>query len=189
MKHFSGVRARWASVAAGAALTVTVTGVGLAPAQSATDSSCPAPYPEASLTSGQPVHGLTVDGSAGPLGSAGATQPDTFTGTVLGVVNDGIAPGLDMIMVQLSSSEIDRVGGIWEGMSGSPVYAADGRLIGAVAYGLSSGPSPVAGVTPAADMEALLDQAPATAAAAPAARVAVPDRLARVVAASTDVTR
>ncbi|HEU5042812.1 MAG TPA: hypothetical protein VFT75_01605 [Nocardioidaceae bacterium] len=188
MKHFSGVHTRWASVAAGAALTVTVTGAGMAPAQSATDSSCPAPYPETQLTSGQPVHGLTVEGSAGPLGTAGATQPDAFSGTVLGVVTDGIAPGMDMIMVRLTSPEIDRVGGIWEGMSGSPVYASDGRLIGAVAYGLSSGPSPVAGVTPAAEMEALLDQAPAST-SAPAARVAVPDRLARVVAASSDVTR
>jgi hypothetical protein len=36
-------------------------------------------------------------------------------------------------------------------MSGSPVYAADGRLIGAVAYGLA-GASTIAGITPAADM-------------------------------------
>ena len=37
-------------------------------------------------------------------------------------------PGVDMIMMRLTSAEIDRVGGIWAGMSGSPVYAADGRL-------------------------------------------------------------
>ena len=41
-------------------------------------------------------------------------------------------------------------------MSGSPVYI-DGQLVGAVAYGLSWGPSPVAGVTPAADMQRLID--------------------------------
>jgi hypothetical protein len=107
---------------------------------------CPDYYPDDALTAGQPVDGLTV--------STG-TQPETFTGEVLGVVKDGITPGLDMIMVRLTSSEIDRVG-IWAGMSGSPVYAADGRIIGAVAYGLAVGPSPVAGVTPAKDMKDLI---------------------------------
>jgi hypothetical protein len=37
-------------------------------------------------------------------------------------------------------------------MSGSPVYAEDGRLIGAVSYSLSAAPSEYAGVTPAAEM-------------------------------------
>ena len=64
-----------------------------------------------------------------------------------------------MVMMRLSSPEIDRVGGIWQGMSGSPVYAEDGRLIGAVAYGMSWGPSPVAGVTPFADMDTYLPPA------------------------------
>lgn len=36
------------------------------------------------------------------------------------------------------------------------MYASDGRLIGAVSYGLAFGPSAVAGVTPAEDMQALL---------------------------------
>ena len=72
------------------------------------------------------------------------------------MLQDGIAPDVDMVMMRLTSPEIDRVGGIWQGMSGSPVYAADGRLIGAVAYGLSWGPSPVAGVTPFADMDTYL---------------------------------
>jgi len=37
-------------------------------------------------------------------------------------------------------------------MSGSPVYARNGRLIGAASYGLSASPSEYAGVTPAARM-------------------------------------
>ena len=165
-------RTRWASAGVAIGLTTALTTTGLttalgAPtAQSATGTSCPAPYPEAQLTKGQAVTGLTVDGVTS------ATDPAKFTGTVLGVLKDGIAPGLDMIMARLSSPEIDRVGGIWQGMSGSPVYASDGRLVGAVAYGLSFGPSPVAGITPAADMEALLGQQGASA-AAPAARVAL----------------
>ncbi len=178
----SGVRSRWASASALAVLTLTATGIGVAPAQSAADASCPAPYPVGQLSKGQTVSGLTVDGVSS------GTTPDSFSGTVIGVLKDGIAPGMDMIMVRLSSPEIDRVGGIWEGMSGSPVYAADGRLIGAVAYGLSSGPTPVAGVTPAADMESMLDQAPADT-PAPAARVALPHRMARMVASSARVTR
>ncbi len=135
------------SIRIGAVVAVSaaaVAGLGAAPAQSAPQDPCP---PPATVAVGDAVHGLTV--------SSGTTA-DTFDGTVLGTLSDGIAPGIDMVMVRLSSPEIDRVGGIWEGMSGSPVYDADGNLVGAVAYGLSTGPSPVAGVTPAADMEDLL---------------------------------
>ena len=64
-----------------------------------------------------------------------------------------------MVIMDLTSSEIDRVGGIWAGMSGSPVYADDGRLIGAVAYGLACGASPVAGITPFEDMDDYLGDA------------------------------
>ncbi|GMA87131.1 hypothetical protein GCM10025868_23810 [Angustibacter aerolatus] len=39
-------------------------------------------------------------------------------------------------------------------MSGSPVYTADGHLIGSVSYGLA-GSSPIAGITPAASLETL----------------------------------
>ena len=131
-----------------AALTTTLTGAGLTgagfgaqPAQAAADPAC-TPY-VGDLNAGDAVHGLTT---------SSGTTPDPFTGEVLGTLKDGIAPGLDMIMVRLSSPEINRVGGIWQGMSGSPVYAADGTLIGAVAYGLALGPSPVAGLTPAAAM-------------------------------------
>src|SRR3954471_18657147 len=121
----------------------------------------------------------------GLTGSKG-TQPDGFTGQVIGVLKDGIMPGLDMIMVRLSSPEIDRVG-IWAGMSGSPVYAADGRLIGAVSYGLAFGPSPVAGVTPAADIQQLLDDQPATA-LKPARRVDIPQRMEDRIVAQGDVS-
>ncbi len=57
-----------------------------------------------------------------------------------------------MIMVELESPALERAGGIWQGMSGSPVYV-DGQLLGAVAYGLSWGPSPIAGVTPFSEMD------------------------------------
>ena len=67
-------------------------------------------------------------------------------------------------------------------MSGSPVYDADGRLIGAVAYGLSWGPSPVAGVTPYADMAHYLAATPAPAPSGSAGRRPGPSR------GATDVT-
>src|SRR4051794_39586186 len=161
-------------VAAGAIAAITAATVALAPApaQSAPTPECPAAYPVASLARGQAVTGLTV---------SQGTEPDGFTGQVIGVLKDGIMPGLDMIMVRLSSPEIDRVG-VWAGMSGSPVYAQDGRLIGAVSYGLAFGPSPVAGVTPAADMQQLLDD-PHASMLKPARRVDIPERMeARIVA-------
>jgi hypothetical protein len=105
------------------------------------------------------------------------TTPDRFTGEVIGVLDNGIMTGLDMILVRLTSPEIDRVGGIWSGMSGSPVYAADGRLIGAVSYGLAAGPSTVAGVTPAADMQELLSDGATPAPLRATTKVAIPDRL------------
>jgi hypothetical protein len=104
------------------------------------------------------LHGLTV---------TSGTTPDTFQGTVLGVLQDGIAPGLDMIMVKLNGSQITDANGnvdkgVWAGMSGSPLYTATGDLVGAVSYGLSLAPSDVAGVTPAAEMLKLVNGSAAT---------------------------
>ena len=94
----------------------------------------PDAFPVADLAKGQPVDGLTV--SSGNV-------PDVFAGEVLGVVDDGIAPDLDMIMVRPPPP---RRSTAWAGSgracSGSPGVRRDGRLIGAVAYGLAFGPSP-----------------------------------------------
>ena len=53
-----------------------------------------------------------------------------------------------LILFQSSDARITKLGGIAAGMSGSPGYAEDGSLIGAVSYGLTYEASPVAGVTP-----------------------------------------
>jgi hypothetical protein len=103
---------------------------------------CPAAFPVAQLRNGQSASGLTV--------SKGET-PQPFTVNITGVLRDGIAPGIDMIVASTDSAAIRAAGGVWAGMSGSPVYATDGRLIGAIAYGLA-GASTVAGITPAAAM-------------------------------------
>ena len=153
----SALRARTsATLVAGLVAVTTATTLSSIPAATAADSACPEPVPVADVTRGMPVHGLTV--------SSGNTT-DAFTGEVVGVLEDGVSVGLDMIMVELEGSVITKPGdpsdpaevdrGIWAGMSGSPVYAEDGRLIGAVAYGLSYEPSNIAGVTPAADMYSL----------------------------------
>lgn len=78
---------------------------------------------------------------------------------VLGTLQDAVGPGRDIIVVELSGSAITAAGGLWAGASGSPVYFRTGgadRLAGALAYGLASGGSTLAGVTPAQDMDDLL---------------------------------
>ncbi len=115
-----------------------------APAAAAPANDCATPFPASQVAKDDAVTGLTVVTGTAPVG---------FTGTVLGTLNDGIAPGVDMIMIDLDMDAFAQTGGVWQGMSGSPVYAADGRLVGAVAYGLSYGASPIAGVTPFEQMD------------------------------------
>ncbi|GAB6987188.1 hypothetical protein [Nocardioides pyridinolyticus] len=159
-----------ASVALVAGLGLSAAAVTGAPAQSAAPAGdCAVAFPVDELTADDAVTGLTV---------TRGTTPEGFTGRVLGVLDDGVGPGLDMVMVRLTSPEIDRVG-IWQGMSGSPVYAADGRLIGAVGYSLAMGSSTVAGVTPFEQMDDYL--------AAPE-DVAVDGTAARAIARRTDVS-
>jgi hypothetical protein len=166
-----------ASLTAAALVAGTATFTALAgPAASAPVEDCAAPLPVADLEVGEIVGGLTV---------AQGTEPEEFYGEVLGVLDDGIAPGLDMIIVDFTdgSEAISAAGGIWAGMSGSPVYTEGGDLIGAVAYGLSYGPSPIAGVTPFEEMDDYFG------AAAPKPSVDVDGATASRIAASSDVSR
>ena len=168
-------RALAATIAAGLSLgTLAVTGGAASSAEPAPD--CTAPYDVAQLERGDAVTGLTVESG---------TTPEEFTGEVIGVLDDGIAVGLDMIMVELDSPALQRAGGIWQGMSGSPVYV-DGELLGAVAYGLSWGPSPIAGVTPFSEMD---DYLAARRAPGAAQDVEVDRRTAKAIARQSDVSR
>jgi hypothetical protein len=158
-----------AVVATGLCLAGTA---GVASPSQADPGSCDTAYPVAQLTADQTVRGLTVtDG----------TSPSEFSGTIIGVLHDGIEPGVDMVMAKLSSPEIDA-NGIWEGMSGSPVYDGEsGELIGAVAYTLAWGETQVAGITPWEDMQRYAGQpAPPT--------LKVPASAARAIARHTSVT-
>jgi hypothetical protein len=136
-------------LASGLLVSAVVAGVFVAvPAMSASaaPADCPTAFPTAQAVDGVIGTGYTVERG---------TAPEPFTATILGRINDGIGPGIDMIMADLDSPALTRAGGVWAGMSGSPVYAADGRLIGSVSYGLAAA-SPIAGITPAADMKKLL---------------------------------
>lgn len=163
-------------VLAASLLASVLTGAGAAVgADPAAD--CVAPFPVADLVVGDPVDGLTV---------TRGTTPQGFTGEVLGTLHDGIASGIDMVMVEVDPTGLatSEVKGIWQGMSGSPVYAADGRLVGAISYGLATQQSWVAGVTPFADMDDYVGTTPTT----PAARVAVDRRTAARVAMAAGVS-
>ena len=133
----------------GAGLVVSLLIVGLIPVQhaAAAPNDCPEVMPVADVTKGMTGTGLTVHTG---------TEPQSFNAEVLGVLPDAIGPGRDLIIMNTSGPIIDQVGGIWAGMSGSPIYIND-KLVGAVAYGLAWGPSSIAGVTPAEDMVKLLD--------------------------------
>jgi hypothetical protein len=146
----------------------------LATPSQAVPASCDTAFPVDELTPGQSVNGLTVTSGNDPTSGA-------FDGSIIGVLQDGIEPGVDMIMADLDSPAIEKAG-IWEGMSGSPVYdTSTGDLIGAVSYTLAYGTTTVAGITPWAQMSKYAgNPAPTT--------LKVPASAARAIARATDVT-
>jgi len=151
-------RPRWGRrLVALAGATALVGGISAAPAASGAAPECPNAVPIASVEAGMKGTGYTV---------AKGTQPEPFDVEVLGVLRNPYLPVRDMIVVEASSPDIDRAGGVWYGMSGSPVYIGD-RLLGAVAFGLSFGPSKIVGLTAAEDMIQLLNRPAASPAATP----------------------
>lgn len=101
-----------------------------------------------SLTEGDPVTWKT---------SMSGTGADTLTGEYVGKIANGLGYDAygqprDLLLIDLDAPGIDKTG-VWAGASGSPVYDADGKLIGAVSYGFSWEVDTVAGVTPAAVMK------------------------------------
>lgn len=84
------------------------------------------------------------------------TSPDTFAVTVLGVQH-GARAGGDVILVELSGHDLELTA-VARGMSGSPVYLDDGRLLGAVAFGWPGALRAIAGLTPAGDLDHVRDR-------------------------------
>ena len=148
------------------------------PAAAQAGPDCAEPFPLGDVTVGMTGAGSTVERG---------TTPQPFSAEVLGVLKDGIAPGVDMIIADLDSPTIDRVG-VWAGMSGSPVYADDGRLLGAVSYGLSEGSSSIGGLTPAQDMLDLYGDPGAAAGLKAAEEVALPAAVQRRAVTAADTT-
>lgn len=111
------------------------------------------------------------------------TDPESFDVEVLGIGRGLIAPGRDVIIAKITGPVVDAGGGVWAGMSGSPIYIG-GELVGALAYGFSFGATNIAGLTPAEDMLRVdgLPVAPRL-----PARIPLPRSLVRAVAASLGV--
>ncbi len=85
------------------------------------------------------------------------TKPEEFQVEILGVLH-GVSPGASVVLARFSGSPIDRVG-IFEGMSGSPVYI-DGKLLGAVAYSFTFAKEAIGGITPITQMVAAFSDTP-----------------------------
>jgi hypothetical protein len=83
------------------------------------------------------------------------TRPEEFQVEVLGVL-DGINPGASAVLVRLNGGMMDRTG-VFEGMSGSPVYI-DGKLLGAIAYSFSFAREAICGIAPITQMVSAFEE-------------------------------
>ncbi len=84
--------------------------------------------------------------------------PEPMEVEILGVLNDAIGPGQDMILGRLKGEKPEYTG-VVAGMSGSPVYV-DGRLVGALAYRIGQfSKEPICGITPIEQMFEVRDGA------------------------------
>jgi SpoIVB peptidase S55 len=171
------LQAKHRAVAASAVVTLAFAGLSsgtpVATAQVVGPIDCPVVMPTEDVERGMAGTGWSV---------VSEKEPEPFSAEILGVLNDGIAPGRDLIVADLSSPAITAAGGVWQGMSGSPVYIDD-LLVGAVSRSLASGPSTLAGLTPAEDLMDLLDYPDATPTSGKAAPLG--DRMERRIEAGT----
>jgi SpoIVB peptidase S55 len=141
------------------------------------DASCPTPpevVPVSSLYPGELATGTTV---------IQGTTHTPFDVQIVGVDPDGIAPGVDFILAEITGPQsfIDQTGGIVAGMSGSPV-SIGGKLVGSTSYGFFAAPQTLIGITPAQPMVDLFGypDAPPNAAARATARAVEDARTVRL---------
>lgn len=154
-----------------------------------------APVAAAAPDCAQPQVLQVSDLRAGMKGTAHTVvqgyAPSSFNVEILGVLPDGIAPGIDFILVKTSGRVIEDTGGIAAGMSGSPVYV-NGKLVGAIAYGFGSADQTIGGVTPIQPMLDVLNYPTLLGASAawlePKSSVKLTARLERTAARAAGVT-
>ena len=126
----------------------------------------PTVFPEDQLTDGMQATGWTV---------LQGTQPESFGVRILGVLTDAIAPGDDVILVRAHGANIDAIGGMGPGFSGSPVYIND-ELVGSVSYGLG-GDAHYGALTPGQELvDVLMNPTARSAASAKTIRLTRADR-------------
>ena len=77
------------------------------------------------------------------------TRPEEFQVEILGVLH-GVNPGVSLVLARFSGDLLEKTG-IFEGMSGSPVFI-EGKLLGAVAYSFSFTKEAIGGITPITQM-------------------------------------
>jgi hypothetical protein len=77
-------------------------------------------------------------------------KPEEFQVEILGILHGVNNPGSNAVLARLSGTQADKTG-VFEGMSGSPVYI-DGKLLGAVAFSFTFAKEPICGITPIKEM-------------------------------------
>jgi hypothetical protein len=85
------------------------------------------------------------------------STPEEFQVEILGILH-GVNPGVSVVLARFSGSLLEKTG-IFEGMSGSPVFI-DGKLLGAVAYSFSFTKEAIGGITPITAMVDAFNESP-----------------------------
>ncbi|NWG13620.1 MAG: hypothetical protein HXY20_08810 [Acidobacteria bacterium] len=86
------------------------------------------------------------------------SKPVDFDAEIIGVLR-GVGPGTSAVLARLSGGALANTG-VFEGMSGSPVYV-EGKLLGAIAFSFQFAKEAIAGITPITQMvEAFADAGP-----------------------------
>jgi hypothetical protein len=117
---------------------------------------CPRAYPDSKIAKGLKGTGFSV---------SSGTKPSPFSATVIGKLQDFPEPGAYVILARIASPAVTAAHGDWAGISGSPVYAADGRLIGSTSYSFGLN-SDIVGLTPGSALLPVLNGVPRGAARA-----------------------
>jgi hypothetical protein len=131
-------------------IPVAISTAAQTPAAKATSTKAPAPeqfFPVEQVKPGMRAVGYTVfQGS----------EPRKFELEILGVMKGFPNPGQSAVLSKLLGEDMNHIG-VFQGMSGSPVYI-EGKLLGAVAFGYQFAKDPIAGITPIQQMIEVFEQ-------------------------------